>query len=548
MRNYRRYNSIDYPGLLGSFIASWILHCALFAIALTTTIYYPPTASREIISVDILFATPGSGAPALPLQETAQDTILPSATHEEVKKSEATEQTEIHGNLDLLTIVATKPVKEKIAPPDIPPPPANPPKVKLVSQPTSSSPAIVPAIVKTPEIKPVSARQPTVTEVTPPVNMTIQSHLLEQTDQEKQSLEHENIRRQQDAELKESQAKMIEEARAAKMASAAELEKEAAEKERIRGLQEAAQKAAVARALEKARIERIARVAELEKLEAEKAVKARQAVEKARIERERAEQALREQLGRMKKEAERAAREKLTRERAAADLVAKEKLEQARQAASARESVNSPARKTTTSSKGSDTSKTDAAAVPTATLAKPLTTSVVTNTEKNLPQDQKELKGLALPPVHGDIKLIMVSREDLIVKVLFVSHPKARHDKPLSKKEAQDQQKVTPVIVRTAQDTLEAVIERSREGVYIFLVEQKGSKPVSGKFSIKVFESRSRFVAEREISGKTEVARLLMPEGILWEDVTAFSGTIEDSDSVTRFNAESGLVWKEYRR
>lgn len=55
-------------------------------------------------------------------------------------------------------------------------------------------------------------------------------------------------------------------------------------------------------------------------------------------------------------------------------------------------------------------------------------------------------------------------------------------------------------------------------------------------------------MAEREISGKTEVARLLMPEGILWEDETAFSGTIEDSDSITKLNAESGLVWKEYRR
>ena len=47
--------------------------------------------------------------------------------------------------------------------------------------------------------------------------------------------------------------------------------------------------------------------------------------------------------------------------------------------------------------------------------------------------------------------------------------------------------------------------------------------------------------------GQTEIARLLMPEGILWEEDSSFSGTIEDSDSVTKFNSDSGLVWKEYR-
>ena len=30
--------------------------------------------------------------------------------------------------------------------------------------------------------------------------------------------------------------------------------------------------------------------------------------------------------------------------------------------------------------------------------------------------------------------------------------------------------------------------------------------------------------------------------------LAAFSGNIEDSDSITKFNSETGLIWKEYRR
>ncbi|WP_275095230.1 hypothetical protein [Oryzomonas japonica] len=42
------------------------------------------------------------------------------------------------------------------------------------------------------------------------------------------------------------------------------------------------------------------------------------------------------------------------------------------------------------------------------------------------------------------------------------------------------------------------------------------------------------------------MARILMPEGILWDDDAAFTGSIDDGDSITKFESASGLVWKEY--
>ena len=37
-----------------------------------------------------------------------------------------------------------------------------------------------------------------------------------------------------------------------------------------------------------------------------------------------------------------------------------------------------------------------------------------------------------------------------------------------------------------------------------------------------------------------------MPEAILWDDDASFTGSLEDSESTTKFNAQTGLYWKEY--
>jgi hypothetical protein len=36
-----------------------------------------------------------------------------------------------------------------------------------------------------------------------------------------------------------------------------------------------------------------------------------------------------------------------------------------------------------------------------------------------------------------------------------------------------------------------------------------------------------------------------MPEELFWDDTSSFSGSIEDSRSITRFRNDTGLLWKE---
>ncbi len=593
-------------GLSGSFIASWILHCALFAIAATTTIFYPPTANREYISVDLLFASPASGTPDLPLEAPAHKTTLQSAGIETTDDIEADEplpvktaQNEVSSDLELMTAPQPKVVEKKTPPIKIKPPPVSSPKVQKASKPPPPAPVIVPAILKTSDIEPEELVKPATAEVTPPQEMAVQSKTVAQTEPDKVAIENEKIRRMQEEEQKAAQVKAEEEAQAKELAQTMELKRQEAEraakaekekihrqevaaqkaaqvkaeeeaqareiaqttelkrqeaeraaraeKERIHRQQLAAQKAAKERALAEARKAEIARAEELRKRETEKTARAKLAAEMAQAKHEAAEKARLEQLLLMKQAEEKAAREQQARERALAEKAAKDKLAQARLAANIQKSINTLSAKPASNSLSADPAKTTGAVIAAATPEKPLL-NAAPPTVTTLPKNQPEQKGFALPPVNGDIKLIMTSEENFIVKVLFVSHPKRRHDIPLSRKDAKEQQKLTPIIVRTAKSTLEAVIEHSQDGIYIFLVEQKGSKPVNGKFSLKLFETKNKPVPGREISGQTEVARLLMPEGILWEDDSAFSGNIEDSDSVTKFNSDSGLVWKEYRR
>jgi hypothetical protein len=39
--------------------------------------------------------------------------------------------------------------------------------------------------------------------------------------------------------------------------------------------------------------------------------------------------------------------------------------------------------------------------------------------------------------------------------------------------------------------------------------------------------------------------KFILPEGIFWDDETYFTGSVESSDSVTKFNDTTGIVWKE---
>lgn len=181
--------------------------------------------------------------------------------------------------------------------------------------------------------------------------------------------------------------------------------------------------------------------------------------------------------------------------------------------------------------------------------------AAVAKPEGEVPPKTAEVKGLFLPPLIGDLKLEMTGRDDAVgrikVTVLFREFLKARRTRPLSRSEARRVQALAPKVARTGDRTLQAVIEVAGEGVYEFVAEADSAQSIETSCAIKLYEkssrARTKSVGTRRIGRREGIVKVLMPEGIFWDDDAAFSGSMEDSDSVTKFDAETGLVWKEYK-
>ncbi len=164
-------------------------------------------------------------------------------------------------------------------------------------------------------------------------------------------------------------------------------------------------------------------------------------------------------------------------------------------------------------------------------------------------------KGIVEAPVTGDLKLELTGKNRSLkgakITVLFRDYPRSRRGKTMVKAEALRRRQIHPRLARPAENTLQAVVAVAAEGVYEFWVESESGGAVEAECVARFYEktgrAKNKSLGTRTVGNKERITRVLMPEGIIWEDDSAFSGSMEDSDSVTKFNSETGLVWKEYR-
>jgi hypothetical protein len=164
-------------------------------------------------------------------------------------------------------------------------------------------------------------------------------------------------------------------------------------------------------------------------------------------------------------------------------------------------------------------------------------------------------KGIIEPPLAGDLKLEVTANPDALkgirITVTFREFPKERRNRPMPKGEASRFQTLAPKIAKTAGNTLAFVIVSSQEGIYEFRNMTETADNAEADFRVIIHENSSRSktkpVGTRKINARGSVAKIMMPEGILWDDEAAFSGSLEDSESITKFNTETGLNWKEYK-
>ena len=178
--------------------------------------------------------------------------------------------------------------------------------------------------------------------------------------------------------------------------------------------------------------------------------------------------------------------------------------------------------------------------------------------EKPLEQLTRKIggtKGIVEPPLAGDLKLEVTASPEALkgikITVTFREYPKERRNRPMPKGEARRFQTLTPKIAKTAANTLALVIVTSREGIYEFRNMSETADNTEAAFKVIIHENSSRPkikpAGTHKISAKGSIAKIMMPEGVMWDDEAAFSGSLEDSESITKFNTDTGLNWKEYK-
>ena len=146
--------------------------------------------------------------------------------------------------------------------------------------------------------------------------------------------------------------------------------------------------------------------------------------------------------------------------------------------------------------------------------------------------------------------MVMTGDSGISLGVIFREFSKTSRNRVPTRAEARRGQKIVPVFAKTGPRTREAVITTAQEGIYVFSAGPEQGGSAQAAFTLKIYENGGRekvvAIGTRTLKGKVVLAKILMLDGLLWDDDSAFTGSLEDSDSVTKFNAQTGLYWKEY--
>jgi hypothetical protein len=93
-------------------------------------------------------------------------------------------------------------------------------------------------------------------------------------------------------------------------------------------------------------------------------------------------------------------------------------------------------------------------------------------------------------------------------------------------------------------------VENAEKGIYTFVMDNKDGNAWEADLSFVFFkggrkEKTKKYEAVKVSENGTVRFKFLFPDMIFWDDEDAFTGSIEDSDSLTKFNSDTGLLWKE---
>ncbi len=93
-------------------------------------------------------------------------------------------------------------------------------------------------------------------------------------------------------------------------------------------------------------------------------------------------------------------------------------------------------------------------------------------------------------------------------------------------------------------------VAKAEKGIYTFVVNNKGERSYKADVVFRIYEGKAGEKIKKfktvELPLNTVLQfKFILPEAVFWDDEDYFTGTIEGSNTMTKFNDKTGLIWKE---
>jgi hypothetical protein len=150
------------------------------------------------------------------------------------------------------------------------------------------------------------------------------------------------------------------------------------------------------------------------------------------------------------------------------------------------------------------------------------------------------------------VELKEIEMPNVLLQLLKKAHPMA------NRKNGSKKQQEVAVVEGKEETHVEGTIGVMRlfsvaeveKGIYTFIIKNKGEEPYEADVVFRLFEGKAgERIKEFRTIGLSPNAvlqfKFVLPEAVFWDDEDYFTGTLEDSYTLTKFNDKTGLIWKE---
>jgi len=140
----------------------------------------------------------------------------------------------------------------------------------------------------------------------------------------------------------------------------------------------------------------------------------------------------------------------------------------------------------------------------------------------------------------------------VITQLIKKTHPmdQKKYNPKKSKEIDGLEEKTETYIADTSKVKRSLSVSKAEKAMYVFVLENRKRQNCEVDIIFRLFEGKAgeriKEIKPVELSPNDVLKfKFILPEAVFWDDDYYFTGNIESSDMMTKFNDKTGLIWKE---